>query len=465
MALFVAASMASAGCTTVGTGGADRCVVLVSVDGLSATYMQDKNAHMPTLRRLAREGACAEGMVTTFPSVTWTAHVSLITGASPAKHGVIANRTLDRKTGKSIGYIGDATFTKEQCVRVPTLYDAVHGAGMKTASIIWPACNGADTLDWMIPDSNQEAMHRRYTTPGLADELAAAGISIAKLGTWGWKHEYSAMRDATYTRAASYLLRTYRPGLLILHLITPDGFEHDYGPNVEEAYWTCANADDRIRELWETLQSPPLAGRSTLFVVSDHGFAVYEKHINPNVLLAERGLIDVDDKGKITKRRAWLQSSGGSAGIYLMDDATREQVKQDLIPRLAAIEGVDRVLDVDAFTKLGLPDPAKNPEQPDLMLSAKSGYSFSTTHKGGKLVTDVGGRRGTHGHLPDQRFMHATFVAAGAAIKPGARLGKISSLDVAPTIAAILGADLPTAEGRVLTEILASSPCGSSRSQ
>ncbi len=272
----------------------DRCVVLVSVDGLAASYFDDVRTPLPQLRALARRGARAEGMQTAFPSVTWPSHVSLITGAWPAKHGVIGNSVLNRKTFEKIAYIGDPVFTKDECVKTETLYDAAHRAGLKTASIIWPATNGADTLDWSIPDSNQQRIHDRFTTPGFADELDKAGISIRKLGKWGWDHKVAAMRDATYARVATYLLKKHQPDLLIVHLITPDAFEHDYGPHVEEAYWACGNADDRIREIWETLQTPELRDRSTLFVVSDHGFAEYTRSVQVNVFFRQLGLVTLD---------------------------------------------------------------------------------------------------------------------------------------------------------------------------
>lgn len=41
----------------------DRCVILVSVDGLAAFYLDDPKADMPTVNRLARKGARASGMV------------------------------------------------------------------------------------------------------------------------------------------------------------------------------------------------------------------------------------------------------------------------------------------------------------------------------------------------------------------------------------------------------------------
>jgi len=45
---------------------------------------------------------------------------------------------------------------------------------------------------------------------------------------------------------------------------------------------------------------------------------------------------------------------------------------------------------------------------------------------------------GTHAYLNSDSQMQAIFMARGSGIKPGARLGTISNLDVAPTIAALL---------------------------
>jgi len=431
-----------------------RHVVLISVDGLSATYFDDNRAPLPTLRSLARQGAVAEGMITSFPSVTWPSHVSLVTGVSPGTHGVVANRVIDRKTGKEITYVGDPTFTKEECVRSPTLYDAVSAAGMTAASIIWPACNGAKTLNWVIPDSNRSSIHQRFTTPGLVEELDQAGISIAKLGRWGWKKEFAPARDSTYSRVAVHLLNRHRPNLLLLHLITPDQIEHVHGPHTEEAYWAVGNADDRIREIWEILNKSPLAGNSTLFVVSDHGFAAYDKMIYPNILFQQEGLIKLDADGGFDEKHVWSQSSGGSAMIYLLDEANKEPLRTKVRRLLAQLEGVDRVLGFEEFKQYGLPNPAENPQQGDLIAVVKPGYAFGNDYKGTDAIEDVGSSKGTHGHLPEPHYMHATFVAAGAGIRSGTKLKTISNLDVAPTIARLLEVPLPTAEGRVLTEIL-----------
>lgn len=426
-------------------------VVLVSVDGLAASYLDDPRADLPTLRMLMKRGAAAEGMITAFPSVTWPAHVTLVTGTWPSKHGVIGNAVFDRKKQQPLVYIGDPVLTKDQAIRVPTVYDVAHAAGMKTGSVIWPASNGAKTLDWVIPDSNKAELHAKYTTPGFANELAAAGIDIAPLGKWGWDKKYSTPRDELYSRVARHLLEKHRPNLLLVHFITPDGVEHAYGPHTPEAYKAVAESDRRIKELWDALQQPTFKDKATLLVVSDHGFAPYEKIVQPNVVLKKLGLVETDERGKVTRKRAWCVSQGGSAFIYLLDDVAkqRDRVKA----ALSKTEGVRSVLGPDAFTKLGLPHPDQNAEMAQLVLTTGPGYSFGDGVSGADVIS-AGGLKGTHGHLPRPAYMHATFVAAGAGIRPGAKLRIVESVDVAPTIARLLGLRLPHADGRVLTEIL-----------
>src|SRR5882762_8701147 len=159
LAVLSVASLTSFICAA--DGPSVRHVVLVSVDGLAASYLDDPRAEMPTLRALAKSGAVAKGMITSFPSVTWPAHTSLITGVQPARHGVIGNSVWNRKLDRPLVYIGDPELTKEQAIRVPTLYDAAHRAGLKCGSVIWPCCNAADSLSWVIPDAGRADLHAK----------------------------------------------------------------------------------------------------------------------------------------------------------------------------------------------------------------------------------------------------------------------------------------------------------------
>lgn len=443
-----------AACSTTVSAEDVRHVVLISVDGLAASYFDDPKAELPTLRMLAKHGARAEGMITTFPSVTWPSHTSLITGTNASKHGVIGNSVFDRRAGRELIYIGDPELEKADAIKVPTLYDVAHSAGLKCGSVIWPCCNGAKGLDWVIPDSNKQAIHDKYTTPGFVDELKQAGIDISELGKWGWDKKHSAARDDLYTRVTLHLLEKHKANLILLHLITPDGVEHAFGPHTPEAYQAVAEADVNVKRVWDALQKPPFAGKSALFVTSDHGFAPIEKLVRPNVELKRLGLIETDDKDKPTKRLAWCVAQGGSAFIYLLDDATRAEQLPRVKAALSKLEGVQRVIEATEFASLGLPSPAENHEAPHLILATGQGFSFN-----GELTGDIIGPatatyKGTHGHLPQPAYMHATFVAAGQGIRAGLKLKTIHNIDVAPTIARLLNLKFDGADGRVLEEIL-----------
>jgi predicted AlkP superfamily pyrophosphatase or phosphodiesterase len=392
-------------------------------------------------------------MITSFPSVTWPSHTSLVTGVQPARHGVIGNSVWNKKLNRAVTYIGDPELTKDEAIEVPTLYDAAHKAGLKCGSVIWPCCNDAKALSWVIPDAGRPELHAKYTTPGFVQELGKAGIDISKLGEWGWNKDRSTERDVLYTNVANYLLSERRANLVLVHLVTPDGVEHAYGPHTPEAYKAVAESDQRIAEIWAALQKPPLAGNSTLFVVSDHGFAPYEKFIRPNVVLRELGHVAADADNKVIRRDAWCVPQGGSAFVYVLDASRRAETAGQLKARFAALEGVADVVEPSRYKQLGLPQPDENVESPDLVLLTQPGYSFNDATTG-EAVGGAGGLKGSHGHDPSPAYMHATFIAAGTGIMPGTKLDIIRNVDVAPTIAKLLGLALKDVDGRVLEEIL-----------
>src|ERR1700759_2951247 len=154
----------------------DHVVVMISVDGLAAYYLDDPKADMPTLRKLATEGARASMMKAVAPTVTWPNHTTLVTGDYPARHGVLGNNYYDRASGKKVVLISDPVFDKDEIVKVPTIYDAAKAAGLKTAAIRWPASRNAKTLDWTMPDVGTNKLMVDCMTPSLLAECREAGI-------------------------------------------------------------------------------------------------------------------------------------------------------------------------------------------------------------------------------------------------------------------------------------------------
>ena len=70
-----------------------------------------------------------------------------------------------------------------------------------------------------------------------------------------------------------------------------------------------------------------------------------------------------------------------------------------------------------------------------------------------KELLDAVGKE-AHTEILAHTLMNAIFVASGSGIKTGTKLDSIDNIDLAPTVARLLGISLPDASGRVLAEIL-----------
>ncbi len=93
----------------------------------------------------------------------------------------------------------------------------------------------------------------------------------------------------------------------------------------------------------------------------------------------------------------------------------------------------------------------------DLVLMAKEGYCFSgkvDDERWAAPSPQVGAYIGNHGFVATNPKMNAIFIAAGAGIKPGVELGEIDNLDVAPTVAHLLGISLPDTDGKIIAAAL-----------
>ena len=431
----------------------DRCVILVTIDGFANFYLDDPLSDVPVMRKLAAEGARAEeGVVAAFPTVTWPTHTTLATGASPARHGVVGNNYFDRSTAKNVPLILDRIYNKDQTVQAPTIYDAAHQAGLKTAAVCWPASREAKSLDWTVPDMFEADAWPKYGTQSWLDELRKVGWPVDKQNAWCSVNEGGVRRDWLYTRMARHVLQNHSPNLILLHLVEPDHVEHAHGPRSDEAYWVASYSDDRIRDLVEAIQASPMAGKTTLFVLSDHGFFPVTSEIRPNVVLRNLGLIE--GTGATEKRTAYCMAEGGACGVYIIDPSKRDAISKQLKTELAKIEGVQRVFDSSEFAQIGQPTPQQNPRAADLWLAAESGYAFSESSAGTAVTIKKDKVTGTHGYLPDQPDMRSLCIVSGPGLTPGTKLGKIRAIDVAPTVAAILGIDFPSAEGKPIEKLL-----------
>lgn len=421
----------------------DRHVVLISVDGLPAYLLDDPSAPLPNIRRLAELGVAAEGMTVSNPSVTWPNHTSLVTGVRPEKHGVLFNGVLE-KAGPGLPIKVDPRKDKADLVHVPAIYDVLAERGLTTGEINWPCTRGSKNLVASFPDVPETFEH---TTPALIESLKRAGIvSEASIKEFG-KLSPSA-RDLLWTRAACHLIREQKPNLTLVHLLNVDAIHHKHGPQSWAGYSAIAFADACVGEILDAIDLAGIRDRTTVMIVADHGFQAIPQTVQPNVLLRQAGLLTVEGNQVVTAQ-AHVFPEGGIGMLYLTSPdkgADREKV----LELFRGKEGIEAILTPADFGKYGLPQPDQYEQMADLILVAKEGYGVGGGATGEDFVVKSEATLGTHGFLSTNPKMNAVFVAAGAGVKPGTRLPLIENIDVAPTVAKLLGVDLPNVDGKVL---------------
>jgi len=427
-------------------------LLLISIDGLAHFYWSDPLARMPVLRGLAERGAVADGMATVFISTTWPSHVSLVTGVGPRAHGVVANHILNRATGRAEDFTGDPVYDAADLVKAPTIYDRAHAAGLRTAAIDWPATRHAASLDFNLPFFKNQQIFETHTAPAVWAELRELGYPIERQGEWA-ELPRRFLKDAMVADLAADVLRRHAPDMLLVHFLCADSHQHLYGPRSPEAYWAIAYIDGLVGRVLAALGGEGL-DRTSVVVVSDHGFLPVTREIRPNVRLRRRGLLRLDAAGNLAEAEARFVMNHGAGWVYAVGDGHRARLARDLRGELAGLEGVSAVWTPEEYGALGLPTPAENPRAGDLLLEAEPGY-FMVDQMTGEEELGPPRYRGTHGQRPHHPDNHALLVAAGRGIKRGATLGRITSRDVAPTLATLLGLPPVASEGRTLTEILA----------
>jgi predicted AlkP superfamily pyrophosphatase or phosphodiesterase len=420
---------------------------MISVDGLAGYYLDDPKAQMPNIRKLAADGARASSMKAVVPTVTWPNPVTLVTGVTPAKHGVVGNNYFDRATRKPVVLIGDPTFDQGEIVKVPTVYALAKRAGLRTAAMQWPATRNDKGLDWNMPELKVSSALEHHTAPSV----------IAQMKSWGlWPktdtpdgHAYFS--DESATKAFVKVLQTQRPNLALLHLIDVDHTQHTKGPRTKEAYAAIQAADALVGQVWDELQKD-FPGRATLLVVSDHGFSPVDHVLLPNVLLQRASLLEAQGP-RVTGGSVRVVPQGGCAFVYILDPDRRSAIIEQIHKAFDHENGIDKVVNSEAFAAYGVANPKDDPHAPDVLLFAKEGWSFGDTAAGALPVIEKTEPSGTHGHDPALPDLHATFVACGAGITPGTKLGEIRNTDVAPTIAALLDLKMANTDGHALTAV------------
>jgi predicted AlkP superfamily pyrophosphatase or phosphodiesterase len=402
-------------------------LVVLSVDGMRPDFYRrpkEFGLKIPNLLELVKAGASADLVESVYPTTTYPAHATLVTGVPPSAHGIYSHLASLDPTEKARPWCWFAG-----ALRVPALWDVVRATGRKTAAVSWPVSAGAG-IDYNIPeiwDPRMADPHRdfatpaRYSTPGLFPEVLKVLQPI--LG--------AATPDRLRSEAALHIWSRFRPDLLLVHFVHYDQLAHQFGPTSPQALAAIEQTDEEVGRFREGL----LEGEATtLAVLSDHGFVPVEKEAAPLSVLAEEGLFGREADGTPKLGKLGAVHAGGSFAVYWLEEpsASERASLRRAVKRLVGAGTVEEVVDRSRLESLSADPDA------ELSIDAAPGVYFSDRFEG-PLVRDTLKDRGTHGQLPTRPGLEASFIVAGPEVNGGQNLGCIALTQVAPTLSRCLG--------------------------
>ena len=365
---------------------AKHYVVLVSLDGFRYDYAAKYGA--PHLDEMAKAGASTpEGMLPSYPSVTFPNHYTLVTGLRPEHSGIVAMEFYDPDHKTSYRYNDDKANSDGSWYQGTPLWVLAEQQGMRSACFFWPGSEAEI--------SDVRPSYYLHFQDDLGDEKR-----VEQVANW------------------LKLPPAERPHFITLYYANVDHAGHKFGPGAEETKEAVHHLDAIVGNLREAIKASGLP--VDLIVTADHG------------------MIDTDPSPVVLDRFANLDHFKTAGSLLYADteaDAEKayEEFKKHPDPRF------------DVYRRLNVPRAlhyTASAREGDPVIVAKGPYNIyphAPNHPSNK------GGHGFDPHLLSQ--MKAIFYAEGPDIAAGVTLPSFDNVDVYPFVTRLLELQTPPVDG------------------
>ncbi len=425
-------------------------VIVISNDALVYDDLETL-CRLPTFSQHWDKMAQVKRVRSIYPTLTYPCHTTMATGRYPYSHGIVNNETPVMLQPSSVWHL----FHKD--VRGKDIFDAAKEANLSTAAVFWPVTGEHPSIDYLVneywPQTEEESLRDCFANSGSSPEVMEKVVEPNLCRMENRTHPYC---DDFIMGCACSIIREFKPNLLMIHPANIDGYRHESGVFSEKVTHGLHEVDSWMGALIKTTKDAGIYDDTDFVMLSDHGQLNIVRVIALNAVFAEFGLMDLDEKGNIKDYIAFSKSSGMSAQIYLKEPDNKEALAQTeaVLRKLCddGIYGISRV-----YTSAELLENEKVAGGFSFMVETDGYTSFSNQWQRpfvvNKDLSDYRFGNATHGHHPD-KGPQPTLFAFGPSFKAGAVLEKANLVDEAPTIAKILGVDLGSVDGQVLSELL-----------
>ncbi|MFC1587796.1 alkaline phosphatase family protein [Planctomycetota bacterium] len=341
-------------------------LAVISIPGFSRSML---GANTPHLNRLIDDGF-ATVLDNILPAVTCSVQTSILTGVTPARHGIVANGWFFRDLNEVWLWR-----QSEGLVEAETVYQAAKKLdfGFTCLKHFW-WYNMATSADIHVtPRPVYHADGRKepdiYARPtGISEELQREFGAFPLFKFWG----PGASLPATewIAKTGLYLIEKYNPTLSLIYLPHLDYDQQRYGPDDSRIPGEVMALDKILGSLITPLREK---GREVL-ILSEYDIQAASKPVHLNRILRQCGWLEV-----ICNATGELLDFGGSAAfavadhqiahIYIKDPALIADVKK----KLEQSEGIDKVFDDSGKKEAGLDHPRSG----ELVALAADQYWFT----------------------------------------------------------------------------------------
>ena len=448
---FIISIQASAESTSEKTTFQRPSVLLISIDGLKPQYIINAakySLNIPNIEALLKKSTFAQnGMTGITPTITFASHAAMLTGTNPIKNGIANNQA-------SIVPQSDYNFFASD--KVQNLWSAATEAGYITANLGIPVSIGAN-INYDVPTFwfKTTPLDIKYINQMCSPKNLVTQLS-KKIGSYTYKlqNDNYLAGDIWKYKAAVYLLNhnikkqikeTHSPLFMTMYFMDLDNEQHNNGIYSVRAKKSIEAIDRMVGNLIKVFKKT-VGPNYIVNIVSDHGFANISKEIHINTALEKAGFITLSPDKKIKTWQAYACYAGGMCAI-LMKHPNNTKLLNKVNKYLSDFaqnpdNGVEKLFNKEELNKKGGFPKAS------FAMTAKPGYKFSGSFSD-KIITKSS-QKATHGYDPEYKEMRATYLISGINIPQDHKIHNMKLIDIAPTLAKLMGLNLQTAEGSAL---------------
>ncbi|NXK57433.1 ENPP3 phosphodiesterase, partial [Sylvietta virens] len=214
-------------------------LILFSMDGFRAEYLETWSSLLPNIEKLKTCGTHSKYMRAVYPTKTFPNHYTIVTGLYPESHGIIDNNMYDVDLNSHFSLSGEEKFKPEWWKGQPIWLTAMY-QNLKAGTFFWP---GSD-----VPiDGKYPTLYTKYNGSVPREERIS--------GILKWLD--NAQPD--------------RPDLYTLYIEEPDSSGHSFGPVSAGVIKALQAADQALGMLMDGLKQRNLHKCVNLIVLADHG--------------------------------------------------------------------------------------------------------------------------------------------------------------------------------------------------